>query len=254
MFTFSRLGTMGRFGNQLFQIAATIEMGIKHGTPFVFPVWEHASYFKHPIPQNPARLGATFIVAQRCFGFQDLTLSLPSDCVIDLHGYFQSYKYFHRASDVVRHFFEPHQSIAETIEATYGQVLRAGPTCIIVVRRGDYATHLNHPMQPASFYEEAMSRFDRETTFIVTSDDIAWCRENVRANRILYLPQETWALNFFVGTYCQHVITSNTTFGWWIAWLNKSPCARVVAAKHWFTAGLAHLDTSDLFPPHWATL
>src|ERR1700722_13371875 len=46
------LGEMGRFGNQLFQIAATIGIARRNGCSFVFPIWPYARYFEFPIPQS----------------------------------------------------------------------------------------------------------------------------------------------------------------------------------------------------------
>lgn len=37
MFTFKKLGRYGRIGNQMFQIASTIGIAIKHNDTFAFP-------------------------------------------------------------------------------------------------------------------------------------------------------------------------------------------------------------------------
>ena len=77
--------------------------------------------------------------------------------------------------------------------------------------------------------------------------------EDRRLGRV-YLPQDEWWLNFFLGTMCRHAIISNTTFGWWIAWLNVSPGNRVVAPRRWHGPALEHFGTADLIPSRWITV
>src|SRR5689334_8829190 len=89
-FTCSVLGQMGRFGNQLFQIAATIGFASKVEGACLFPTWSPAHAFKHQIPQVPTLPDATFVVSQKTFGFVDLRVEAVGPCVIDLRGYFQS--------------------------------------------------------------------------------------------------------------------------------------------------------------------
>src|SRR3984957_1804634 len=48
------LGQLGRLGNQLFQIAATIGIARRNDCPFIFPPWPYAKYFEFPIPQSHA--------------------------------------------------------------------------------------------------------------------------------------------------------------------------------------------------------
>jgi hypothetical protein len=257
MFTFRNLGKQGRFGNQLFQIASTVGVAINNDQEYVFPEWKYSALFQTPIPQTNRPLVPDLTITQgpARFHFMDFKLAAVSSDLIDLNGFFQSEKYFVNCEETVRSYFEPSTSILREIEEDHGERLLEGPTCIIVVRRGDYALYpLQFPMMPAQFYRRAIETFDSDTMFLVTSDDIEWCQANITAKRIKYLPQVKWAHNFFIGTSCQDVITSNTTFGWWIAWLNKNQNKRVIAPKQWFGPSLGHLDIRDLLPENWVTL
>jgi hypothetical protein len=254
MFTATRLGRSGRFGNGLFQIAATIGMATRHRQEYVFPEWPYSVYFREPLPQTSAPLEPDLVLGQLAFGYLDITIATDPACVIDLRGSFQSQRFFLHVADRIRAQFAPNPSIVQEIDQHYGDLLRR-ETCIVVVRRGDYADYPDvHAMTDADFYHRAMCLLPPDTTFLVTSDDIAWCREHVRAKHIVYLPQDEWWLNFFVGTMCRHAVISNTTFGWWIAWLNAHPGKRVMAARRWHGPALEHFGTADLIPADWITV
>ena len=45
------------------------------------------------------------------------------------------------------------------------------------VRRTDYAKYAHHPIQPLSYYEEALKQFDNDRNVIIFSDDPKWCHE-----------------------------------------------------------------------------
>src|SRR5512146_3125510 len=87
--SFSRLGSHGRLGNQLFQIASTIGIAERAGAEAVFPEWEYESYFLSPIPHgtiNPSQ-----VVREKYFHYYEWEIP-DGDC--DLLGYMQSEKYF----------------------------------------------------------------------------------------------------------------------------------------------------------------
>jgi hypothetical protein len=51
---------------------------------------------------------------------------------------------------------------------------------------------------------------------------------------------------------CKHHILSNSTFGWWGAWLSEGrPGAVTIAPTKWFNKAF---DTRDLIPERWIKL
>jgi hypothetical protein len=53
--------------------------------------------------------------------------------------------------------------------------------------------------------------------------------------------------DFHLMSLCRHFILSNSTFGWWPAWLNSNPDSIVIAPP------LRYWDNRDILPSHWLT-
>ncbi|WP_343673257.1 alpha-1,2-fucosyltransferase [Chitinophaga sp.] len=231
MITFSHLGdpTWGRLGNQLFQIAATIGIAKQNGQDFIFPEWKYASCFQHQLPFG------TLAVAQPYYqqGTHYYQVQLPEGNW-DLFGFFQSEKFFLNVEAEVRHFFEPSAELDVYMRERYGTAL-AGNTCSIHVRRGDYLKlRYSFPPQSMKYYQKAMSLFDKQTKFLVFSDDIEWCKANFKGDQFYFVEGERDITDLFLMSRCQHHILSNSSFSWWGAWLNKSAPKRVICPEHWF--------------------
>jgi len=85
--SFSMLGSHGRLGNQLFEVASTLGMAERYGARAAFPEWKYEEYFETPIPHGEMQ---TKRVTEQAFHFYDW--GLTESC--DLVGYLQSEKYF----------------------------------------------------------------------------------------------------------------------------------------------------------------
>ena len=84
---------------------------------------------------------------------------------------------------------------------------------------------------------------------IIFSDDIGWCKENLSDlnNDVVFVEGHRDYEDLFMMSYCDHNITSNSSFSWWRAWLNTNPLKIVVAPKNWF-GPMGPKDTQDLIP------
>jgi hypothetical protein len=134
----------------------------------------------------------------------------------------------------------------------YGDVLSLN-TCSIHVRRGDYIGLQNfHPVQPVSYYEEAVKIVGDDKHFLIFSDDINWCKEN-----FTFLKNKTFVLNnldyedLYLMSMCKNNIISNSTFSWWGAWLNRNENKQVIIPSKWFGISYSHLNTNDLYCEGW---
>jgi hypothetical protein len=255
------LGEMGRFGNQLFQIAATIGIARRNGCSFVFPPWPYARHFEFPIPQiRWVRQFERRI--PRTFGYEEIVI----DRATELFGFFQSERYFAHCADEVRHYFTPHHALSELLEKGFGDLL-AAKTCSVHVRRTDYVGNPIWPDLAADgYYERAMSQFDSDTTFVIFSDDIEWCKARFSSRSLFFVEALSAVEDLFLMARCWGHIIANSTFSWWGAWLDPNPDKKVIAPARWIAGEVAdpsvphrfrsgnfggYFDTSDIVPPGW---
>ena len=196
----------------------------------------------------------------RTYGYEEIVV----DRATELRGYFQSERYFEHCRDEVRHYFTPHHRLSELLERGYGDMV-AARTCSIHVRRTDYIGNPSHPdLSAGDYYERAMAQFDSDTTFVVFSDDIEWCRQRFRGRSILFIEALSPVEDLFLMARCKAHIIANSTLSWWGAWLDPNPDKKVIAPFQWFGGNHADpsipyrpsryegfYDASDLVPPSW---
>ena len=91
----------------------------------------------------------------------------------------------------------------------------------------------------------------------VFTDDKDWASKHLQLphnTRIVSLPSEfdTPVVNLLALSQGHRFVISNSTFGWWGAWLSDSPGTSVVAPRRWFRD--LSRDGSLLVPDSWVTL
>lgn len=253
MITFSRLGTHGRLGNQLFEVAATLAVAAKSGDVAVFPPWAYAHCFRHPVRTEHLPPGSCTVWEQPTFHYSPL----PAHPNLDLFGYFQSERFFAEVADQVRYHFQPSEAVERELDDRFGDL--DAERCVAVhVRRGDYVGADGHfPLVPLHYYFQAAHLFGSDWRYLLVSDDLAWCRSHLLPllprGRACLAPEAPDYLHLFLLARCAHQIIANSTFSWWGAWLNSNPHKVVVAPRPWFGPALP-CDTTDLIPPSWLTL
>lgn len=224
MITFLELGRYGRLGNQLWQIASTIGIAKRHLSSYAFPEWEYNKYFGSKLPY-----------LSDVFGFNTLSYYQErspyySPINIDTHhnwnlsGYFQSPKYFEEYEPEIKELFNLDSYMKRT-QINYVSVH---------VRRGDYKhlKHIHTNLDETDYYKKAMDLFP-EDKFLVFSDDIDWCLENFKGDRIrIWTYQgEMDSLSFM--SACKHHIIANSSFSWWAAYLGINPDRRIIYPSKW---------------------
>ena len=275
MITHVSLGNAGRFGNQMFQLAALIGIAEKNGYDIKIPVENTGNPFtfydlstqqaeptgmelRNPF-DIPDEYFAPFadissVVDKRYqepfFHFNNQTLDIPDNS--DISGYFQSEKYFKHAEEKVRTIFTFRPEIQELAKQELAKVKNDAPRVSIHVRRGDYvANSANHTVTGMEYYTEVINKFFSKEPyrFVVFSDDPEWCKEMFEGGYIVDINNSY--VEMCMMSMCDHHIIANSSFSWWGAWLNSNPKKIVTAPSQWFGPNLRHNSVMDLLPREW---
>jgi hypothetical protein len=253
----------GGLGNYLFQIAAAFSYSKKYDKKLFFDPSD--AYIVHKnIEHYMGNIFSKLIFqtnTERCnrnylegsFNYTEIPYFEDSIC---LDGYFQSDKYFSIFREDLLDLFDFGNTNKDLISQKYWDVITKN-TCSIHVRRGDYLNYPDvHPTLSLDYYRQAISHFDHDVTFLVFSDDITWCKENLHllSDNLVYIEDNTDYQDLYLMSICNNNIICNSTFSWWGAWLNKNENKRVIAPSSWFGHKLKHYNIEDLYCNDWVKI
>lgn len=247
----------GRLGNQMFQYAALLGVKYKKGYDIVLESepFEASMLFgmfdlKECSSTSANNIAFEKTCSENCHCFDPSILEVDDNT--NLRGYFQTEKYFKHCEDIVKKEFTYRDYIIEMADK-FLEPYRYYNLVSVHVRRTDYLvyTHI-HAKCDLLYYTEAMNQFNKsETCFVVTTDDLEWCMENLKADHIIF-SSDRYDLDLCIQSRCDHHIISNSTFSWWAAWLGQNPNKKIIAPKNWFTPNFAITTLDyDVVPDHW---
>lgn len=238
MITFKELGNLGRLGNQLFQIAATIGYAKKYGQDYCFNNWNYSEHFKVPLDNNNNVLVNTRIEDENTLGYftiRDYDANMGN---VDLYGYFQSEKYFIHCKDVILNMFK-----------TNYNKLSAG---FIHIRRGDYLKYPDyHTNLSLDYYINGMDKLSFKKYYCF-SDDIEWCKNNIIDSRLVFVENTSEIEDLKLMQQCSGAIIANSSFSWWGAYLSESK--EVIIPNKWFGPLAGNYNIEDKLCDGWIAL
>jgi hypothetical protein len=256
----------GGLGNMLFQIAASVSISIDKNTDCSFPnLEEHLNYMNLDSIHNP-KLNHAFEyrnILSKCltkkpteyletikYPFTFSNIETKSDSFF-IDGFFQSEKYFSHNRNKIIEFLKCPSDINKIILDKYSDLLNLKSTSIHV-RRGDYLNLSDyHIVQDINYYIDSINMLSNDTeSFIVFSDDINWCKENLNFDNLIFIENEKDYIELYLMSKCKNNIISNSSFSWWGAWLNENVNKKVIAPKKWFGSKIKE-DDSDIIPEDW---
>jgi hypothetical protein len=208
--------------------------------------------------------------------FIDKTFFFKSDFFTDtsdlyLEGYWQSHLYFNHLENQIHQLFSFALPLSAKSEEAFS--LAGSNPVSIHVRRGDYLNSENLNVCTKEYFQNAISQMILEcekeqkpvTHFLVFSDDIEWCKNNLNVHNIPVTfvdwnkGQDSWQ-DMALMSKCNHNIIANSSFSWWGAFLNKNPAKKVFAPSLWNNRELHTKDTyykytfADVVPPEWTRI
>lgn len=288
----------GGLGNQLFQYAAAKALAEHHHTALKLDLYY---YKKHPYrtfdlgklnvpvqeatrPEVHAFTGSNpvqrflnkrenywrcpEVFAQPHYHFFADWFRLPAN--LYLSGYFQSEKFFSPLREQVRTWYTPRIPLDAQSQAIADQ-MQAGDSVSLHVRRGDYnMAQFNAFFRavPPSYYQQAVDYMQKTLArpqFFIFSDDLAWCRSNLRIEgNSVFVDHNRGADSYrdlLLMAHARHNIIANSSFSWWGAWLNPHTSKTVIAPQPWFgqeyftgkepVYSSRYYNVDDLIPAGW---
>lgn len=177
-----------------------------------------------------------------------------------LSGWWQSEKYFIDVRDqLLKDFIPKHKPSASTLRAI--EDASSCESVAVHVRRGDYVTNkfanAHHGTATLDYYNAAavfMKSFIPNIRFFVFSDDISWCKKNLKFGpNTVYISGNSGRdayQDLLIMKSCKHNIIANSSFSWWGAWLNENSSKIVIAPRAWYADPIKNRE-ADIVPAGW---
>lgn len=242
----------GRLGNHMFQYAFGLAAARALGTDFAFEATSLSPLFvlgpHREIGRRPPR-----VVAVGNDDYTDPGAVLASvEDETTYSGFFQSEGFFAPARDAVRASFRLRAEHRQAFAERYGELAGQGYTCCHL-RRTDYETFAGGVALPMRYYRDALRRAGTAaaTTVVFVGDDLEEARAAFGSRPHTRFEQNDEATDLQLIANAQTVIVSNSTFGWWGAWLNERPGRRVLAPRHWLGFGYGWEYPPAVIPTAW---
>lgn len=254
----------GRIGNLLFQTASTFGIASTMNYQTYIDADHPLLPYLELTPSTRMDMTNTLVLGeQECMDSVWRCREEIYSHNITLNGFLQSWKYFQHIAPTIREkfTFQPfYRNLAKTFLDSIGSKSR---TLIgIHVRRGDFTQHYysrcGYTYANASYFQRAMELYRKDfknALFVVISDDMRWCKENIAASDVIYSLFSDPITDLALMSMCDHVIMTGGTFGWWGSWLAGG---KVIYLKDWPMPGswldLYGMVKEDFFLPGWIGL
>lgn len=284
---------IGGLGNQMFQYAYARQLALKTNAKLKLDINDFKNYEFHSYSLQHFRIQENYASEQEANFFKKykkrkgwagkllnpflanprLYIDEPTYTVSKemfevtppcyVEGYMQSEQYFQDIEEIIRREFTLKEPLSEYSQGVATRIQAASEPVSLHIRRGDFARHATvskfHGICPPEYYEETIRRINEQIpnpTYFVFSDDIEWARENITTGHSTEFigqgPDKNYE-DLELMRLCKHHILSNSTFGWWGAWLSnpRHTGGVTIAPTKWFNKAF---DTKDLIPQDWIKL
>jgi hypothetical protein len=252
----------GRLGNQMFQYAFGVAVAQRLGTRQAYDTSELERYFA--LLESPLVRGATLRLARaydRVFGLDRREVEAddredPDEVLASTAnhtaygGHFYSEHFFRPAAADVRRAFTIRDDHLERFRVKYGTLLDGGYVGAHV-RLTDFFTYRDDVTLPPGYYRRAIHELASDLPVVAVSDAPDRVHAGFDSDPGIRVEANDEILDFLLLTHATHVISSNSSFAWWAAWLNDRPGRRVIAPRWWLGVNARCEIPVKVIPEEW---
>jgi hypothetical protein len=255
----------GRLGNQLFQFAFGIAAAARLGTSFVMQDDDLRRVFTlgpygSPLPR--ALRALRFRAGQRIRPYRvvkiyDDSFDDPAQALDHLvdrslySGLFHSERFFAGARDQVLAAFTFRPEHERRFWARYADLLETPYVCCHVRRTDFLLLGEGGVALPASYYLDCLEELDpgEAVPIVFVGDDFVGLREELDRIPGARFERNDEALDLLLLVHAASIVTANSTFSWWGAYLNRAPGTRVLVP--WMGSRGRTARRQHLIPDGW---
>lgn len=211
-------------------------------------------FFSKPVLKILNIIGISLVEECENYDF-DENLLKSSTGIRFLYGGWHSEKYFISCKEQVLDTFK--LKVDDTKNLGYLEQIKNSESVSIHVRRGDYMKGIHFEMYGSvctkDYFETAIKKINEivdNPHFFVFSNDLQWVKDNFVMDKCTFIDcnkgKDSWK-DMYLMSNCKHNINSNSTFGWWGAYLNTYKFKKVIIPYYFVNK----LETKDFYPDNW---
>lgn len=201
--------------------------------------WKYKPLFSIPFTYLPWYIGGLPIIKEdiaNCRQDQQNLFGKIGNKGAALFGFWQNTIYFDKYIADLKRQFRPSYELDAIVQSLYDEISACKNSVGVHIRRGDFVD-LGWD-KGSDYYIKGMQLISQQkpdAKFFIVTDDKHWAREQFASNseiRIIDINTPTYDIDeFFLLSSCHHQVISESTFGWWAAYLNTHEDKLIVIPK-----------------------
>jgi len=258
MITFSKIGKMGRFGNELFQFATLYAVSRETGYEIGLNWHLGERYFNLKF-KKPNKIISEFEEKTKNGAFNPKIFQINDNT--DLIGYFQSPKYFNKYREELINLFKPKREIILKVNKILSKYSK--PVITLHIRGSDYLskTWVNFygGIPNYDYYLESITLISKKEKkkisdyqIICLTDDILTSKKILKnLSNIEFYSSAEPLIDMFILIKSKRLIISASTFAFWGAYLNQNKNVVIYAPKFWLNQKQSYWIPENIEVSNW---
>ena len=187
-------------------------------------------------------------------------------CNVTLVGYYQSWRYLEDVKHIITKSFKFKDKFTSEAKRLFNSYTKNKDPYSVIgihVRRGFTLASLKkrgYVTPGPSYFKHAMDYYQNEIypnktlLYLISSDDINWCKQNIKGKHMVYSTAKTPEVDMVLQSLCNDTVTSLGSFGWWCGYFAQG---HVTYFKDFAKPGSAidkEVNQRDMFNSHWKAI